>query len=191
MVQWKLKPSLIYKIKKFDLIDALKELLDNLKRLTVSMTIIVYRQSFKIVTIVIISYIIIMCLYVFYVYALYNIKKWKSDQREFGRCTRKSVQSIFKFFFLILSISQKVHTNSTQLTNCQAKSKFSKYILVLVFFVFSTLSIRSNDYLATMKQYRQPISVKKKVQFLADHRIFHMLSQTILFSLSKKLSLIS
>lgn len=65
-------------------------------------------------------------------------------------------------FFLILSISQKVHTNPTELADCQAKSNFSKFILVLVFFVFSTLSIRSNDYLATMKQYRQPISVKKK-----------------------------
>ena len=137
-------------------------MLDNLKRLTVSMIIIVYRQSFKIVTIVIISYIIIMCLYVFHVYALYNIKKWKSDQREFERCTRKSVYSQYSKFFSHLSISQKVHTNSTELTNCQAKSKFSKFILVLVFFVFSTLSIRSNDYLATMKQYRQPISVKKK-----------------------------
>lgn len=74
----------------------------------------------------------------------------------------EKVYSQYSKFFSHLSISQKVHTNSTELTNCQAKSKFSKFILVLVFFVFSTLSIRSNDYLATMKQYRQPISVKKK-----------------------------
>ena len=89
----------------------------------------------------------------------YNIKKWKSDQSEFERCTRKVYSQYSKFFHL--SISQKVHTNPTELTNCQAKSNFSKFILVLVFLSFSTLSIRSNDHLATMKQYRQPISVKK------------------------------
>lgn len=31
-------------------------------------------------------------------YALYNIKKWKSDQSEFERCTRKVYSQYSKFF---------------------------------------------------------------------------------------------